>query len=205
MIKIDKLSISFKDEKIYNDFSLTINRGVNIAVTGKSGRGKSTLLNLLVGFIPNFSGEVFIDDIRLESKNIDRIRSMIAWLPQETAINFPTVEELFFAPFEFVRNTGSKPEKKEISEIFEAFELDEQLMSKNTKEISGGQKQRIILASCILLNKPLLLLDEPTSALDEDIKEKVTDYILSRNDLTILAATHDGYWIDHSDEVIKLG
>ena len=65
-------------------------------------------------------------------------------------------------------------------------------------------KQRIILLSCLLLKKPLLLLDEPTSALDENVKKIVTDYILSIKDLTVIASTHDEYWIKNSDKVIEL-
>ncbi len=204
MVKINNLSIEFKGELIFKDFSLEIGRGEKIAISGKSGKGKSTLLNLLAGFIPDFSGDVFIDNIRLERVNIGEIRSLIAWLPQDTSLNFDTVSDLFYAPFDFAENKKNIPGKNEISEIFKAFELDEILMSKSTKEISGGQKQRVILASCMLLKKPLVLLDEPTSALDDNIKEKVTDYILSRKDITVLAATHDAYWISNSDKEIKL-
>ena len=128
----------------------------------------------------------------------------IAWLPQETALNFKTVNELFFASFEFVLNKNLKPTKQEVSNIFNEFELSKNLLTKKIKEISGGQKQRIILASCLLLKKTLLLIDEPTSALDENIKKKVTDYILSKNNLTVIAATHDKYWIEKSDLVVEL-
>ncbi len=204
MVKINNLSIEFKSEVIFKKFSLEIRKGEKIAISGKSGRGKSTLLNLLAGFIPDFSGEVFIDNIRLEPGNIGEIRGLIAWLPQDTSLNFDTVSDLFYAPFGFAKNKKDIPGKDEISEIFKAFELDESLMSKGIKEISGGQKQRIILASCMLLKKPLVLLDEPTSALDENIKEKVTDYILDKKDITVLAATHDAYWVDNSDKEIKL-
>ena len=71
-------------------------------------------------------------------------------------------------------------------------------------EISGGQKQRVILASCLLLNKPLLLIDEPTSALDNAVKEKVADYILKQSDITVIAVTHDHYWKENSDNVLHL-
>ena len=78
------------------------------------------------------------------------------------------------------------------------------MLSKKVSEISGGQKQRIILASCMLLNKPILLIDEPTSALDNAVKEKVTDYILKKENLTVIAVTHDAYWIKNSDNVVHI-
>lgn len=204
MIRIENLNISFNNETIYKDYSLNISKGTKLAITGKSGTGKSTLLNLLAGFIPDFSGDITIDNIVLNSININKIRELIAWLPQETSLNFPTVKEMFYAPFSFVANKNNTPSKQEISKIFKEFELDEQLLTKKVKEISGGQKQRIILASCLLLKKDILLIDEPTSALDVEIKEKVTDYIFRKKDLTVIAATHDDYWINNSDKVILL-
>ena len=119
-------------------------------------------------------------------------------------MNFKTVKELFFAPFGFARNKANTPDEQEIEMIFDDFDLSKQLLLKNTKDISGGQRQRIVLASCILLKKPLLLIDEPTSALDEDNKQKVTDYILSNKEITVITATHDNYWIGKSDKTIEL-
>jgi len=205
MIEIKDLNINFQEEVIYKDFSLSLNNGEKLAVTGESGRGKSTLLNLLAGFIPDFKGQVSVAGIILNSETINEIRKITAWLPQETALNFATVHELFFAPFEFALNKENKPCKEKATDIFKKFELSEILLTKRIKEISGGQKQRIILASCLLLNKPLLLIDEPTSALDESIKKKVTDYILNKKDLTVIAATHDDYWVKNSDKIIHLG
>ena len=175
MIEIKDLNISFENEIIFKDFSLSLKKGEKLAVTGESGKGKSTLLNLLAGFIPDYKGNISIFGIELNHITILEIRKKIAWLPQDTSLNIKTVKELFFAPFEFHLNKENRPSKKEISEMFKHFDLSENLLQKKVKEISGGQKQRIILASCLLSEKPLLLADEPTSALDEKIKHKVTD------------------------------
>lgn len=204
MININNLNISFKNENIYNDFSLTLLKGEKLAIAGKSGKGKSTLLNLLAGFITDFKGNIVINDIVLNSDNISEIRKLISWLPQETSLNYNTVNELFFSPFNFALNKSKKPTEKEITEIFNVFELEPDLLKKSVKNISGGQKQRILLASCLLLRKPLLLIDEPTSALDGIIKKKVADYILSKKNITVISATHDSYWIEKSDKVINL-
>ncbi len=205
MTEISHLILYFKDETIFNNFSLLIKRGEKIALTGDSGKGKTTLLNLLAGFITDYQGIVSIFGKSLNAENISEIRKSIAWLPQDTSIAVKTVKELFYAPFEFEANKKNKPGKNEIAEIFKEFELSESLLDKKINKISGGQKQRIMLASCFLLKKPLLLIDEPTSALDEKVKKKITDYILNRKNLTVIAATHDDYWIKKSDKIVELG
>lgn len=204
MTKISNLSLNFNNEKIFDNFSLKIKRGEKVAVTGESGKGKSTLLNLLAGFIPEYKGEISIFNKLLSPEMVSEIRKDIAWLPQDTSLAVKTVDELFFSPFEFNLNKKQRPSQEEISKIFSEFELPEILLLKKTNEISGGQRQRIILACCLLLKKPLFLADEPTSALDEKNKKKITNYILNRKELTVIAATHDDYWIKKSDKVIEL-
>lgn len=204
MVNINNLNISFGNELIHKDFSLLVKKGEKLAITGESGKGKTTLLNLLAGFIPDYEGEISVDGIVLNAKSVYEIRSKIAWLPQNTSLNLGSVKELLLAPFEFAQNKDNRPTKEDIATIFYAFDLSDALLSKKVSEISGGQKQRIILASCLLLQKPLLLIDEPTSALDQAIKHKVANYILKNRALTVIAVTHDDYWIENSDKVIYI-
>lgn len=204
MVHITNLSVQFDGKSIFNNFSYSINKGEKIALTGESGIGKSTLLNVIVGFIPQFEGIVEVCGIRQNMTTVREIRKKIAWLPQDTSLNSKTVEELLYKPFEFTLNKHLKPQKDEVINLFSKFYLTEDLLYKKVKEISGGQKQRIILVSCLLLKKPLLILDEPTSALDQSIKKTVTDHILSIKDLTVIASVHDEYWIKNSDKIIQL-
>ncbi len=204
MVTINNLNISFGNEVVHKNFSLSVKRGEKLAIAGESGRGKTTLLNVLAGFIPQYEGEISVDGIVLSSKTVYEIRSKMAWLPQDTSLNLDSVEELLLAPFDFLQNRDNKPTKEDIAAIFHAFDLSEELLSKKVSEISGGQKQRVILASCMLLNKPLLLIDEPTSALDNAVKEKVANYILKRDNITVIAVTHDHYWIENSDNVLHI-
>lgn len=204
MIQIKNLNISFKQEQIFKDFSLQLAKGGKLAITGESGKGKSTLLNLLAGFISDFKGEVIIDNKLLSTDNIDEIRKSIAWLPQDISFKISTVNELLFVPFDFAQNKKLRPSMDKVKEILETFGLPQDILKKKVKEISGGQKQRIILASLLLMDKALILLDEPTSALDKRIKKKVSDYILSQKHLTVIAATHDQEWVNQSDQILHL-
>ncbi len=204
VIHITNLSVKFEGKSIFEDFSYSIDRGEKIALTGESGIGKSTLLNVIAGFIPQFEGNIEVCGIMQDITTIREIREKIAWLPQDTSLNSKTVSELLYTPFEFALNKHLKPQKEELFDLFSIFNLDEDLLSKKVKEISGGQKQRIILISCLLLKKPVFFLDEPTSALDKSVKKTVTDHILSIRDQTVIASTHDEYWIKNSDKVIRL-
>ena len=204
MIKIDGLVLHHGDTVIFEGFSMFVPRGEKVAVTGKSGIGKTSLLNLLTGFVTGFSGKVEINQLPLTAGNIRKIRSFYAWLPQDTSLNFDTVSDVFFAPFDFETNGNESPARCDIEAIFDVFEIETSLLSKKLNEISGGQRQRVLLASCLLLNKEILLLDEPTSALDIQLKKRIADYILSRENLTVIAVTHDEYWIKQSDKIINL-
>jgi len=128
----------------------------------------------------------------------------VSFLPQNTFIEAENVKELLLAPFNFKINKKNLPSLKKIEMILDIFNLEEDILSKKINEISGGQKQRILTASSLLLNKPIFFADEPTSALDLETKIKITDYIMSNKNLTVIASTHDEYWIKKSDRIIEI-
>jgi len=204
MLIIENLNVSFETQKIFNNFNLHINKGEKVALIGKSGSGKTTLINAINGFIPSYTGEIYVSGIKLSPESINRIRLLTSFLPQNTFIEAENVKELLLAPFNFKINKGNIPSLKKIKTILSIFNLEEDILSKKINEISGGQKQRILTASSLLLNKPIFFADEPTSALDLETKMKITDYIMSDKNLTVIASTHDEYWINKSDRTIEI-
>ncbi len=204
IISVNNISIVYDNKNIISNLSFQLNRGEKVAITGESGRGKTTLLNALTGFVPLTNGEIFWGDKKLEPENITEIRSNIAWLPQETALYFNNISEIIYTPFTFKNNKANYPTTSMINQIFNEFNLSPDIINNEIDEISGGQKQRILLATALLLKKPILIIDEPTSNLDENNKKRITDYVLSQKNLTVIAASHDPYWIEKSDRIISL-
>ena len=203
IIECRDLVFSHDVENLFKKFSFDVRKGEKIALTGTSGRGKSTLLNLLVGFLPDFEGILELFGLQVNEHNIYRIRKKIAWLPQETSMVFETTQEALTGIFSFKENISKMPSQERVSAVLNDFELSEDLLKRKFSELSGGQRQRILLASTVLAEKPLVILDEPTSALDEKLKTKVTDLMLSQNS-TVFASVHDPYWIGQSDRMIEL-
>lgn len=204
MIYAKEVVVRFGQETVLDRLSFKVEPGAKVAVTGLSGSGKSTLLHVLLGFVIPDSGEVNIVGHPLQQEQIQKIRSKVAWLPQELPLLLDRVRDLLLLPFSYARNKALLPTEREIAEVFEAFHLETSLLNKSLQEISGGQKQRVALASCVLLKRPLLLLDEPTAALDAVTKQRVIDYLFSQPKLTILALSHDQELIRCAEQVIPI-
>jgi ABC-type bacteriocin/lantibiotic exporter with double-glycine peptidase domain len=198
------IEVRYDDKILFKDLSFDIEKGQKVVITGASGKGKTTVLNVLTGFTPFHTGDINVLGKSLSPENIQWIRQQISWVPQETALHFDSVKEMIYAPFEFASNTHLKPTKEQIELLFEALSLPFEILNKTPATISGGQRQRVLLASSLLLQKPILITDEPTSALDENNRKRITDYVLGQKDLTVIASTHDTYWMEKSDKIIAL-
>ncbi len=204
MIDVKNLAIEFDAQTIIENLHFTIPTGKLGVIVGQSGKGKSTILKALLGFVPNFRGKITVNSIPLNQQTVSRIRKFTAWLPQQTEIYYQTAREMFFAPFELKANKHKRPTESQIKQIFEKLNLDFSILDKPINQISGGQKQRLAIASIILLDKQVILLDEPTSALDSENSKNVVNLIGSLQDKTILVATHTSDWQQVADVLINL-
>ncbi|MDX9941976.1 MAG: ATP-binding cassette domain-containing protein [Bacteroidales bacterium] len=204
MIIISDLTLAFDKRVLVSALSLEVARGEKLTFKGPSGSGKTSILGALMGFTPLTRGSITIDGLVLDGRNIRAIRRKLAWVPQELAFDLPLARDMVLFPFSFKANKENRPSKEDIEELLAALNLNPALLDQPLKQISGGEKQRLSLASGLLQKKPILILDEPTSALDRDTRKKVTDLILGRPDTTVVAASHDDYWIEASEKIIDL-
>ena len=204
MISFNNCSFIYKDKLLINNLSFNINRGDKYVLYGPSGSGKSTIINAILGFERPNNGDIIVDGRQCNNDNFAYIRSITSYLPQDISLPYTTVKELIYSPFEFKINKHNTPTNQEIFYYFKQLGLNENLLNANINEISGGEKQRILLATTILLNKPILLLDEPTSALDAKSILMTIDTLKSLSETTMLAISHDEMFTNSFDNKILI-
>ena len=190
-LEVKKLIKKFKSTIAVNKISFEIKKNDTLGLLGPNGCGKTTSIGMMLGLITPTEGEIFIDGIKLNSKN--RIKLLSSMNFASPYIELPkklTVKENLevYARLYSVNNRTER-----IEELVEDLGL-KKLLNKKTGELSSGQKNRVSLAKS-LINKPkLLFLDEPTASLDPDIGDFVREYLekyKNKNELTMLLASHN--------------
>ena len=158
-------------EPVLENINLTVEPGEVVALVGKSGTGKSTLVNLLPRFYDPTAGRVTLDGHDLRSLNIKWLRSQIGLVPQETILFGVTIGE----NIRYGRPEASQSEVEEAARRANAYDFImrlpqgfETVVGERGVTLSGGQRQRIAIARAILRNPRLLILDEATSSLDAE-------------------------------------
>lgn len=190
MINFKNISLKFNDKIILNNFNLIVNAGEKILISGVSGKGKTTLLKLLLGFSTPNSGSILVDNLELSEQTINIIRNKIGYMPQSTPFLNVKVEKLIHTIFNYKENLKTKLDMSILIQTLKEFNLDSNILSKNINQLSGGEKQRLAFVIIILLDRKIWILDEITSSLDQDMKEKVINYILNTNK-TVILVSHD--------------
>lgn len=203
-LKAENLTFSYGEEKIFQNFTLSISEGERVALKGRSGIGKSTLFKLILGFERPQSGTLLFRDEPIAGSRIKQIRGETAWLPQDLNMGNGTVRDVIERPLHFKRNRERLQDKEALPSLMDSLGLAGTLLDKSWTQLSTGQRQRMGVVLCLLLDKPLLLLDEPTSALDRTSREKLRDLLFTDRKRTILSTSHDDFWLGLCDRSIDL-
>ena len=195
-----------KDKETLKDINTKINAGQTIAIVGKSGSGKSTIVNLIPRFYDVGSGSIEIDDVPIESYTIKSLRSNISLVTQEVTLFNDTIENNIVYGGHSNQDISDAIQASHIDEFID--ELPEGLQTKVGDQgilLSGGQRQRIAIARALLKDAPILILDEATSALDSESEkfiQKAFDRLMENRTTFVIA--HRLSTIENADKILVL-
>lgn len=202
MITIKNLSKAYGLNIIFSDYNLSVDEGEMVAIIGNSGKGKSTLLNIIGSLEPFDSGFVEVNNRNIkEMKHKEQLqffRKEVSFLFQNYALmeNHNVYDNI---------TMGQEFDKVAIEKVLNEVDLSGS-ENRIINTLSGGEQQRIALARIMLKPSKLILADEPTGNLDETNSNKVWDILLQLKNLdkTVVVVTHDVHALHYFDRVIHL-
>lgn len=210
IIEFENVSFKYSDngKEIFNNFNLRIDKGERIAIIGKSGCGKTTLLKLLVGMVTPTSGNVFFAGINLSEIDISAMHRRIGFVMQENMLFNTSIKEnlLYGKSIATDNDLIIACEKTYILDFIESLpnKFDTVIGERGIK-LSGGQQQRLVLARLFLRDVDIFIFDEATNALDQYSENIVHDAIRNiGKDKTIIIVAHRDSSINLCDRKITL-
>lgn len=209
-IEFCQVDLTYEDgTKALQDFSLSIQAGETIAIVGRSGAGKTSLVNLLTRALEPSKGQILLDGIAIDAIKLDSLRAQIAMVNQQVILFNDTVKHNIAY--------GSLADKSE-AQIHHAAKMafaddfiqklphgyDSEIGAEGL-QLSGGQRQRLSIARALLKDAPILILDEATSALDNESEffiQKALDNIMQNR--TTLVIAHRLTTIENADRIVVM-
>jgi ABC-type multidrug transport system fused ATPase/permease subunit len=212
-LRLHNLNFSYSEDAkpIFSNYNLTIKKGEVIGLKGPSGAGKTTLMNILLGFLKPTSGDYFIDDMKLSEEYEASFYEKIGYVQQQVYLIDGTIAEnvAFGCKKEDIDQEKLKSVLKK-SNLWEfVSELDHgvnEIIGENGTRLSGGQRQRLGIARALYFDSEILFLDEATSALDDQTEQEITQSIqnLADGELTIIIIAHRLSSLDHCNRIVNI-
>lgn len=196
ILDIDKVSFSYRDQKVITDLSFSASERDFVGVIGSNGTGKTTLLKMIVGLLPPSEGT-----IKLFGEPIQKFKDWerIGYVPQKNSFNplFPaTAREVVLSGLYSNRKLFKRMNRSDIQKCEDALEVMRitDIAHKRIGQLSGGQQQRVFLARALINHPDLLILDEPTVGIDVQTQADFFELIFhmhAHHHMTFLMVSHD--------------
>jgi ABC-type bacteriocin/lantibiotic exporter with double-glycine peptidase domain len=208
-IAFENINFTYKNHPVLNDLSFDIKPGDFVGISGNSGKGKTTIINLLLGFLTPGGGNICINNTK--TSGVDRVayRSRISYVKQQPFfINDSIIKNITLSDDGY--NPGKLHESAVLSGVEKLVEHYpegmEKIITENGKNISGGQRQRVMLARALYHDFDLLILDEPFSEMDGASENDILNQIkqLTVQGKMILFITHNKSSLKYCNKVITL-
>lgn len=205
MLRLEHLSKSFGNKKIFDDVNLEVDNGEIVSIIGPSGTGKTTLLRCINYLEKPDSGSISIDEFSVDASKIKKkeihelcLRSGMVFQSYNLFSNKTVLENVVEAQVIVKKRTKKEATQRALKELEKVGMLEWKDSYPN--QISGGQQQRVAIARAVAMDPAILLLDEPTSALDPELTKEVLNTIreIAKEGITMLIVTHE---IDFAREV----
>lgn len=209
-IEIRNLSFIYPEanRRALKDINIQLEQGKTLGILGKTGSGKTTLINLLLRLFDVKDGHIFVDGIDINKIPVDVLRECIGYVPQDNFLFSTTIKN----NIEFFKPVHSDDEIEEVSKISAIYdnimELQEgfdTVVGERGTTLSGGQKQRVSIARALIKDPSILILDDSLSAVDSKTEEtilgNIRDVLESRTGIII---SHRISTVMHADEIIYL-
>ena len=203
-IIFQNVSFGYGGTKIFNETSVEIKKGSFVSISGPSGVGKTTFVDLLSGLYMPINGKILVDNIDLKSCNIHQWQNKIGYVTQDHFFFNDSVRTNLT-----LDNNNISEEQiinaLEISNSYEFLRNKKDFLDSSMGEsgllFSGGQRQRLSIARAILFNPDILILDEATSAVDNDTERSILENIkvLKNKNMTIISISHNREYLNYID------
>jgi ABC-type bacteriocin/lantibiotic exporter with double-glycine peptidase domain len=208
-LEFKNINFKYPTQPVLNDFSFVLKKGDFAGITGESGKGKTTILNLLLGFLTEANGEIIINGLPVDSQERKKYWPQISYVRQQSFFIHDTVLRNIVLEEDGYHNENLQYAMKVsgLDEFITKFpEGLDKVITENGKNISGGQQQRVALARAIYKNAGLILLDEPFNELDEASVMSMLEYFreLSSKGKIIIMITHDKQSLSYCNKIISL-
>jgi urea transport system ATP-binding protein len=204
MLKLKDYNVAYGQSRVINDMNLEIGEGEIVALVGRNGMGKTTLLKSLIGMVPHQSGSIMLNGQEIgPMESHQRVASGIGFVPQGRMIfSTMTVTE------NIITGLTTTGEKKIPEDLYELFPVLKEMGKRRGGNLSGGQQQQLAIARALASRPKLLILDEPTEGIQPSIIREMVHTLRRIRDergLSILVSEQVlSFALDVSDRVMVI-